>query len=1029
MRYRLISVLALCLAASAQANVIDISGNNTSSDYKSYSTAFSLPAGQTTDVKMARYCYFSSTITGSGTLNLYAGGERCYLGTEKGASWPNWTGYTGDIHVYPFKENSPSAGFYGVVLAHGGKSFSPDNIEGGIRDGKVNPSMVNNSVTLHNGATICCEANTNGAGFRIGELQTEEGSTLQGYMKKSRAAYYLLGAMNTDATLAGVIKPSDYDDATLIGIIKEGTGTYRITGNQNYLTGSLRVLAGRVQIANDRAEAEQKKLRGATGALKNGNPVVYVFGKGLLGGTGSIGGTVDNYGTIEPGDYMRNGDEVSVSTGTLTLRNYVSTTTKASLYAHPASKLRFKIASATDYDRIDIGGEVKYDNSTEDLEVSDKMPYIQLSLVGELNDMKVGDELTLLTAQQKTSKAGDWNFVLRQPGRYTWELDEREADGVYSVVLRLVSLEDHPADPTDDTDPDQPGVQGGAFYDDGISDTDDFNTLRTYAELNGKFIGTAISTWKNDITNDGLAETQEAGAQFNLLVAENEMKFDALEPSRGQFSFGGADNLVQFAERYQMDVRGHCLVWHSQVPTWVSSDGKKNDKNWSRAEALEIMENHINQVMKHFKGKVREWDVVNECVDDSQPNIRTNPDSYSLRQQSVWWQAIGEDFIDSAFVYAHRADPDAKLFLNDYGVEMQGDAKTSAFYNLAVRLKNSGIPIDGVGLQCHFNTGIDSVKLERTVRRFAEAGLQCIITELDMGTSSTSEEDLYEQARSYRVVTDIVLNNDNCPTMVIWGLKDNDSWRSSNPLLYDENLQKKPAWYAVRSALRHRVPADQRPIVSPQFYLDENLIPSEEEGIKGLIGKLFVIYSPTDKKAFFGSDLQNLGYDDLSRALLKSNATVCFGLQKLRNNYLLRAYTPAGQPYTVYGKPGYLNTQPADGTCSFILGLGTSNGEDFTNGAVWDIQYVEGQGFSLRNIGTKKYLHDASPAKYDDPAYFNFYTVTNEEKTAVLPLSSDLRCRPTSAVYNLQGVQVGTTADWQQLPRGLYLVNRKKVVK
>ena len=279
-----------------------------------------------------------------------------------------------------------------------------------------------------------------------------------------------------------------------------------------------------------------------------------------MGGTGSIGGTVDNYGTIEPGDYVRSGDEVSVSTGTLTFRNYVSTTTKASLYAHPASKLRFKIASATDYDRIDIGGEVKYDNATEDLEVSDKMPYIQLSLVGELNDMKVGDELTLLTAQQKTSKAGDWNFVLRQPGRYTWELDEREADGVYSVVLRLVSLEDHPADPTDDTDPDQPGVQGGAFYDDGISDTDDFNTLRTYAELNGKFIGTAISTWKNDITNDGLVETQEAGAQFNLLVAENEMKFDALEPSRGQFSFGGADNLVQFAERYQMDVRGHCLV-------------------------------------------------------------------------------------------------------------------------------------------------------------------------------------------------------------------------------------------------------------------------------------------------------------------------------------------------------------------------------------------------------------------------------------------------------------------------------------
>jgi GH35 family endo-1,4-beta-xylanase len=129
-----------------------------------------------------------------------------------------------------------------------------------------------------------------------------------------------------------------------------------------------------------------------------------------------------------------------------------------------------------------------------------------------------------------------------------------------------------------------------------------------------------------------------------------------------------------------------------------------------------------------------------------------------------------------------------------------------AFYNLALRLKNSGIPIDGVGLQCHFSIGdVDSVKLESTIRRFADAGLKCIITELDMGVPSTSGDNLQEQARNYRVITDIVLNNDNCPNLVIWGLKDNDSWRSSsNPLLYTSSLSKKPAWYAVRSALRHR---------------------------------------------------------------------------------------------------------------------------------------------------------------------------------------------------------------------------------
>ena len=208
--------LMACATGSALAadRTIDISGNNTSSSYISYDKAIAISSANTVTVKMARYCYFSSTITGTGILNLYAGGERCYLGTEKGASWPNWNNYKGNIHIYPFKENSSSAGFYGVVLAHGGKSFSPENIEDDIKSGKVNTSMQNNRVTLHEGATICCEANSAGAGFRIGELQTEAGSTLQGYMKNSRAAYYLLGNLNTDATLAGTIMPSNYRDDT-----------------------------------------------------------------------------------------------------------------------------------------------------------------------------------------------------------------------------------------------------------------------------------------------------------------------------------------------------------------------------------------------------------------------------------------------------------------------------------------------------------------------------------------------------------------------------------------------------------------------------------------------------------------------------------------------------------------------------------------------------------------------------------------------------------------------------------------------
>ena len=143
----------LCLATAqtllAQTNdTINFSGNNSSSDYKTYSTAVSVPAGKTIDVMMARYCYFSSTVSGKGTINLHAGGERCYLGTKSGASWANWTNFKGDAHIYPFKENSSSAGSFNIVLAHGGKVFSPENIDDCIKGGKLNNAMQNCKVTV-----------------------------------------------------------------------------------------------------------------------------------------------------------------------------------------------------------------------------------------------------------------------------------------------------------------------------------------------------------------------------------------------------------------------------------------------------------------------------------------------------------------------------------------------------------------------------------------------------------------------------------------------------------------------------------------------------------------------------------------------------------------------------------------------------------------------------------------------------------------------------------------------------------------
>ena len=778
-------------SVSAEERTIDISGSNSADSYLVYNSSISVPADDIVNAKInARYCYFSSTISGSGVLNIYGGGDRCFLGGEKGKTWPNWTNYTGNVHIYKLAESSYSAGFYGVVLAYGGKSSSPENALADVKSGKVNPSMANNRVTLHDGATMVCETSTNGAGFRIGELNTEAGSTLQGYYKKSRSVYYLLGGLNTDATLAGTIKPTDYDDATLLSIVKEGTGTYSITGNNNYLSGALRILEGRVLVMNDRAEAESQQLRGALGAKPNATEAIaYVFSKGVLGGTGSIGGMVDNYGTIEPG---------ADGIGVLTLKNYAADLA-ANLTVRPSSRLRFKVAAADSYDQLMVNGSVNYKNIAEDFSTSDKMPVIEMALE-QTADIAIGTEFRVLTVNSKA--AGDWHFDVHA-NKYTWVVEERQENDHVVFVVRLESYADMEIadDPDVDDDADDPIYTMGAFYDDGIDDAADKNTLKYYADQNQKSIGVALCTYK------GLdSDRSEAARQFNMMVCENEMKMDALQPSKGSFSFGSADNLVSLAQQNDMAIRGHCLVWHSQVPGWLSSDGKKNDKNWTREQALEIMKNHITKVMQHYKGKVREWDVVNECLDDDQTTVRSNPNSYDLRQQSVWQRAIGDDYIDSAFVYAHRADPDAILYLNDYGVELQGKAKSLAFYNLAVSLKEKGIPIHGVGLQCHFSIGeVDGVKLNRTIKRFSEAGLMCIITELDMGISSTTAANKEEQARLYRMITDIVLKNDNCPSMVIWGVKDNDSWRSaSNPLLYDSGMGKKPAWYGVRSALRHR---------------------------------------------------------------------------------------------------------------------------------------------------------------------------------------------------------------------------------
>ena len=189
-------------------------------------------------------------------------------------------------------------------------------------------------------------------------------------------------------------------------------------------------------------------------------------------------------------------------------------------------------------------------------------------------------------------------------------------------------------------------------------------------------------------------------------------------------------------------------------------------------------------------------------------------------------------------------------------------------------------------------------------------------------------------------------------------------------------------------------------------------------------GKTFAIVNEAEGKALFGSDNQNLGYEDYSTAFDDNNSGFLFRLEQsdVAGGYLLRLITPDNQEYNIWGKPGYLNAQPLEtGWCCFILGLTNGNGEDFENGAVWNIDYVDGKGFTLKNVGTGKYLKDAGNANHDEPTYFSFCTLATT--TAINDIT--ITKPHNSALYDLMGRRVNEST----LRPGIYIKDGCKVVK
>ncbi|MFF4809698.1 endo-1,4-beta-xylanase [Micromonospora chersina] len=299
-------------------------------------------------------------------------------------------------------------------------------------------------------------------------------------------------------------------------------------------------------------------------------------------------------------------------------------------------------------------------------------------------------------------------------------------------------------------------------------------TLGASAAEKGRYFGTAVAAYKlSDATYVGILNRE-----FNMVTPENEMKWDATEPSQNQFNYTNADRIVSHAQANGMRVRGHALAWHSQQPGWA--------QNLSGSALRQAMVNHITQVATHYKGKIYAWDVVNEAF----------ADSGGVRRDSNL-QRTGDDWIEVAFRTARAADPGAKLCYNDYNTDNWTWAKTQAVYNMVKDFKARGVPIDCVGLQSHFNSGSPYPGNYRTtLENFAALGVDVQITELDIEGSGTT------QATTYGNVVKDCLAVSRCTGITVWGIRDSDSWRASGtPLLFDGNGNKKPAYTAVLDAL------------------------------------------------------------------------------------------------------------------------------------------------------------------------------------------------------------------------------------
>lgn len=314
-------------------------------------------------------------------------------------------------------------------------------------------------------------------------------------------------------------------------------------------------------------------------------------------------------------------------------------------------------------------------------------------------------------------------------------------------------------------------------------------TLRSLAAADGISFGAAVDV--SALLGDPGYATQ-LGAQYDMVTPENVMKWMYTEPRPGVYDFRAADALVGFARAHGMKVRGHNLVWFEQNPVWLTRP------TMTPGALAGALRRHITAEVGHFRGRISQWDVVNEAVDDD-----------GALRRDVWSSALGSTYIAEAFRWAHAADPGAVLFYNDYGIDKPGP-KADAVLALLTRLRREGSPVGGVGFELHLGSpaDFDAGALAGMMARFAAVGLATAVTEMDVRLKPPAPAGALDaQAVDFAGALQDCRAQPSCHTFVSWGYTDLDSWIPGTfpgfgqALPFDAGLRPKPAAYALQSGL------------------------------------------------------------------------------------------------------------------------------------------------------------------------------------------------------------------------------------